>query len=162
MTKKVNPRIVIKKLLTPIYLLTLKKLRVRKILFMLFILTGVNSFGQKFAPSVKVKQAFSSSEIADMQQSEIVLLNVRGEKLCWFEDVKTHGSAPIFQLVSRDGKKVNIHSNDLKSFNPLMYQLPQSKNVCENLLIETTDGVKKLLIVRSENMMQKEIERSAR
>ena len=134
----------------------------KKIVLWLLILCGVTSFGQKVSPSGKVLQAYSASEIADMQNSEITDLNLRGEKLCWFEEVKANNASPVFQLVTRGGKKVVLHSNDLKSFNPLMYQLPQSKKVCENLVIETTDRVKKLLIVRSEDMMQKEKERSAR
>ena len=134
----------------------------KKIVLWLLILSGVTSFGQKVSPSGKVLQAYSASEIADMQNSEITDLNLRGEKLCWFEEVKANNASPVFQLVTRGGKKVVLHSKDLKSFNPLMYQLPQSKRVCENLVIETTDGVKKLLIVRSEDMMQKEMERSAR
>ncbi|MFM7104465.1 MAG: hypothetical protein ACKOW8_03015 [Flavobacteriales bacterium] len=134
----------------------------KKLLFGIFILTGVTSFSQKVAPSERVLQAFNSTEIAAMQQSEIARLNLRGEKLCWFEDVKPSLSEPVFQLVSRGGKKVSLHSKDLKSFNPLMYQLPQSKIACENLLIETTDGVQKLLVVRSEDMMQKEMERTAK
>lgn len=143
-----------------LYLLTLKNQHVKKYFVWLFILSGLGSLAQNIVPTPKVVQAFSSAEIARMQPSDLARMNFRGEKLCWFENVKPSQHAQTHQLLKRDGKKASLSSEDLKSFNPLLYQLPQSRISCENLLIETTDGEKKLLIVRSEEMMQREWERS--
>jgi hypothetical protein len=42
-----------------------------------------------------------------------------------------------------------------------MYELPQQTNVCENLLVQTTDGTYHMLIVRSVTMMENEIKRAS-
>lgn len=132
----------------------------KKFLAGIWILSTMTTFCQNVAPSEKVLQAFSSSEIARMQQSEIARLNLRGDKLCWFEEVKPSASFTPYQLVSKDGRNVSISSNELNTFNPLLYNLPQRENTCENLFILTSDGKEKLLVVRSETMMRQEWERS--
>lgn len=117
------------------------------------------AIGQKITPSSKVTAAYSSTEIAGFSESVIAELNLRGDKLCMFEDVKEGVQFNEFQLYSRAGKLVQLNSADLATFNPLLYRLPQSENSCENLLITTSEGTKKLLIVRSVKMMKAEAER---
>jgi hypothetical protein len=47
----------------------------------------------------------------------------------------------------------------VQDFNPLLFNLPQQQVRCENLSVQTTSGNSYLLIVRSEEQMQKEWQR---
>jgi len=90
------------------------------------------------------------------QQDDLML---RAEKLCWFEAVKTGTDQTPFQLFNRAGEPVVLTEADVADFNPLLYQLPQEANRCQNLVIQTTAGTRHLLIVRSSEMMAKELQR---
>jgi hypothetical protein len=88
------------------------------------------------------------------QTQQELLLNA--EKLCWFEPVKANSESVIYTLVNRQGQNVTLSNAQLADFNPLLYTLPQDEVRCENLVIQTKEGDKHLLIVRSKQMMQRE------
>jgi len=130
---------------------------------MLFLLViGITAYSQRIVPTNKVKAAYTESEIANFSNETLADLNLRGDKLCWFEDMKVGSGLSNYQLVKRSGEPVNLSLAELGEFNPLLYRLPQSERVCENLMITTTDGVSKLLVVRSVEMMKKEKQRYER
>ncbi|MFM7103910.1 MAG: hypothetical protein ACKOW8_00195 [Flavobacteriales bacterium] len=133
----------------------------KTVLFFLLVI-GCTAYGQRVIPSMKVQMAYSQSEIAAFSEDVLAELNLRGDKLCWFEDVKVGAELSNYQLVKRSGELVNLSLAELDEFNPLLYCLPQSERVCENLMITTTDGVSKLLVVRSVEMMTKEKQRYER
>lgn len=111
------------------------------------------------SPSTKVHQAFSVEAISEMTASRLATLEFRAEKLCWFEQVKNEDQSSWYTLVDLNGNSVAITDAMVLDFNPLLYNLPQQAVRCENLPIQTTSGNQLLLIVRSEEMMQKEWER---
>jgi len=133
----------------------------KTVLFLLLVI-GFTAFGQRVIPSMKVQMAYSQSEIASFSDEAITELNFRGDKLCWFEEVKAGAALSNYQLVKRSGEPANLSLAELGEFNPLLYRLPQSERACENLMITTTDGVSKLLVVRSVEMMTKEKQRYER
>jgi len=64
-----------------------------------------------------------------------------------------------YSLTDRSGNMVVLTDAMVADFNPLLYNLPQQSNRCENLPVQTTSGKHYLLIVRSDEMMQKEWQR---
>jgi uncharacterized protein YfaA (DUF2138 family) len=94
-----------------------------------------------------------------MTANQLATLEFRAEKLCWFEQVKNENQTSWYTLVDLEGNSVAITDAMVLDFNPLLYNLPQQSVRCENLPIQTTSGNQLLLIVRSEEMMQKEWER---
>lgn len=111
------------------------------------------------APSVRVQQAFSHEEIQAMNESRLATWSFRAEKLCWFEQLKSNVEQQWYTLVDREGNPVVLTDAMVADFNPLLYNLPQQSNRCENLPVQTSSGNAYLLIVRSEEMMQKEWQR---
>jgi hypothetical protein len=132
----------------------------KKIILIFAVTLSCIAYGQNNIPSSKLKAAYSREEIASFTDEAIADLNLRGDKLCWFEDVKPGAEYGSFQLYTRNGTPAQLSSSELLSFNPLLYRIPQSERACENLMITTSDGASKLLIVRSVEMMQKEKERA--
>lgn len=111
------------------------------------------------SPAVKVQQSRSAQELSALSQNELALLEFRAEKLCWFEDVKGDAPTEWYTLTDRNGNAVALTDAMVQDFNPLLFNLPQQQVRCENLAVQTTSGNSYLLIVRSEEQMQKEWQR---
>jgi hypothetical protein len=111
------------------------------------------------SPAQRVQQAYTSQDLNAMTNEQRVALEFRAEKLCWFEELKSQAETSWFALTDKSGNSVTFTDEMVNDFNPLLYNLPQQANRCENLPIQTTSGRNYLLIVRSEEMMQKEWER---
>ncbi|MFM7233382.1 MAG: hypothetical protein ACKOZM_02250, partial [Flavobacteriales bacterium] len=94
-----------------------------------------------------------------MSENQQAMLAFRAEKLCWFEEVKNPTETQWYSLTDRNGNAVILTDDMVADFNPLIYTLPQQSNRCENLPVQTTSGNSYLLIVRSDEMMQKEWKR---
>ena len=129
------------------------------LLFFCIITLAACSVTAQSSPSIKVHQAFSSEALSAMTANQLATLEFRAEKLCWFEQVKNENQTSWYTLVDLEGNSVAITDAMVLDFNPLLYNLPQQSARCENLPIQTTSGNQLLLIVRSEEMMQKEWER---
>ena len=126
-----------------------------------FVLTCAFAIACFFAfsqstPAAKVQQARTAQEMSAMSQHELALLEFRAEKLCWFEELKEENSSEWFTLSHRNGGVVDLTDEMVADFNPLLFNLPQQSVRCGNLPVQTTSGKKYLLIVRSEQMMNKE------
>jgi len=111
------------------------------------------------SPTARVKEAFSAEELSAMSENQQSVLEFRAEKLCWFEAVKNPTESQWYSLTDRSGNMVVLTDAMVADFNPLLYNLPQQSNRCENLPVQTTSGKHYLLIVRSDEMMQKEFQR---
>jgi len=111
------------------------------------------------SPAVRVQQAHTAEELAAMSTNDKALLEFRAEKLCWFEQIKNEAQTEWYTLTDRNGNAVLLTDAMVVDFNPLLFNLPQQAVACENLPIQTTSGNQYLLIVRSEQMMQKEWQR---
>lgn len=131
----------------------------KSLLFFCVMALAACSVSAQSMPSTKVRQAFSSEALSEMSAAQLATLEFRAEKLCWFEQVKNETQASWYTLVDLAGNAVAITDAMVLDFNPLLYTLPQQSARCENLPILTTSGNQLLLIVRSEEMMQKEWER---
>jgi hypothetical protein len=118
----------------------------------------VFTFAQS-TPAVKVQQARSTQELSALSQNELALLEFRAEKLCWFENVKNDNLMDWYTLTDRNGNSVALTDDMVADFNPLLFNLPQQQVRCENLPVQTTSGNHYVLIVRSEEQMQKEWQR---
>jgi hypothetical protein len=94
-----------------------------------------------------------------MSTNEKAMLEFRAEKLCWFEQVKNEQQSEWYTLTDNNGNSVELTDAMVADFNPLLFNLPQQAVRCENLPVQTTSGNQYLLIVRSEEMMQKEWQR---
>ena len=138
----------------------------KKRLILAFVFFGALSFdtsAQSTIPaSAKTQQAIDLGLYNPSTDEEMIELNTKAEKMCWGEDVKgTPNPENVFVLMTHTGEEVSLSLSQLLSINPLMYELPQQTNVCENLLIQTTDGTFHMLIVRSVTMMENEIKRAS-
>jgi hypothetical protein len=111
------------------------------------------------SPQVRLSSAYSTEERSHMSTQQQQELMLRAEKLCWFEGVKPGIEQTPFQILNRNGEQVVLTEAEVSDFNPLMYQLPQEANRCQNLVIQTQEGTRHLLIVRSTEMMIKEQQR---
>lgn len=111
------------------------------------------------SPAVRVQQALSAKEMSALSQDELALLEFKAEKLCWFEAFKGEVPAAWYTLTDRNGNAVELTDALVGDFNPLLFNLPQQMIQCENLPVQTTSGNQYLLIVRSEEQMQKEWQR---
>lgn len=111
------------------------------------------------SPQTRFASAYSAEERSNMSAQQQEDLMLRAEKLCWFEAVKPGTEQTPFQMLSRTGEPVVLTEAEVSDFNPLLYQLPQEANRCQNLVIQTTSGTRHLLIVRSSEMMAKEKQR---
>jgi hypothetical protein len=137
----------------------------KKRLLLAFLLVGAlkfEFFAQTTVPAnAKSQQAIDLGLFNPSTDQEMIALNTRAEKLCWVEDVKTSvNEENVFVLTTHMGEEVSLTLPQLLSINPLLYELPQKVNQCENLIVQTTDGTYHLLVVRSETMMQNEIKRA--
>ena len=121
-------------------------------------LSAVMTFAQS-SPGARLKQAYSAEELSAMSENQQAVLEFRAEKLCWFEQVKNPAESIWYTLADRNGNSVALTDAMVADFNPLLFNLPQQSNRCENLPVQTTSGKQYLLIVRSEEMMQKEWQR---
>jgi len=83
----------------------------------------------------------------------------RCESSCRFEAFKGEVPASWYTLSDRNGNAVTLTDALVADFNPLIYNLPQQLVQCENLPVQTTSGNQYILIVRSEEQMQKEWQR---
>jgi hypothetical protein len=124
----------------------------------LFLTSGI--WAQTVAPNSKVQLAFSANQLSAMTGEEIASLNFAADNLCAFEELKVENQAPVFALVTNNGKTVVLNKSELSTFNPLMYQLPQDEFAAQNLVIQCADGSKVLLVVHSKDMMKKREERA--
>jgi hypothetical protein len=106
-----------------------------------------------------VQQARSTQELSALSQQELAALEFRAEKLCWFEELKNETTASWYVLTDVNGNEVALTDAMVADFNPLLFNLPQQAVQCENLPVQTTSGNQYLLIVRSEEQMQKEWKR---
>ncbi len=131
-----------------------------KSLFVLCVITlnALLTFAQSL-PVAKVQQAYSAEEIAAMSENQLTALAFRAEKLCWFEEVKNSSESTWYTLSDRMGNPVILTDAMVSDFNPLLFNLPQQSNRCENLPVQTDSGKHYLLIVRSDEMMKKEWQR---
>jgi hypothetical protein len=111
------------------------------------------------SPAVKVQQARSAQELSALSQNDMAALEFRAEKLCWFESFKGETPAAWYTLTDRNGNTVALTDAMVADFNPLLFNLPQQTVRCENLPVQTTTGNQYLLIVRSEEQMQKQWQR---
>lgn len=128
-----------------------------------FSLFGSAIFAQNtITPSPKTQEAIDLGIVSPSTDEEILVLNTKAEKLVWVEEVKgTVNPANVFALVKHTGEEVVLTLPQLLAINPLLYELPQQVNRCENLLVQTTDGSYHMLVVRSETMMANEIKRAS-
>jgi hypothetical protein len=111
--------------------------------------------------SPKVKEAIDLGIINPTSDEEMLKMNTTAEKLVWIEQVKgTPNPTSEFQLIKHTGEAKLLSLSELENINPLLFQLPQQHNRCENLLVKTTDGSYHILVVRSETMMANEIKRA--
>lgn len=123
-----------------------------------WLVMSVFTYAQS-TPAVKVQQARNAQELSALNQQELAALEFRAEKLCWFEQLKSESSATWYTLTDRNGNSVALTDAMVADFNPLLFNLPQQTIKCENLPVQTTSGNQYLLIVRSEEQMQKEWQR---
>lgn len=126
-------------------------------------LTGTALIAQNTIPaSAKTQEAIAMGIVFPSTDEEMLVLNTKAEKLVWVEAVKgTVQPENVFQLVKHTGEEVVLTLEQLLNINPLLYELPQQVNRCENLLIQTADGSYHMLVVRSETMMANEIKRAS-
>ncbi len=126
-------------------------------------LTGNALTAQNTIPaSAKTQEAIAMGIVFPSTDEEMLVLNTKAEKLVWVEAVKgTVQPENVFQLVKHTGEEVVLTLEQLLNINPLLYELPQQVNRCENLLIQTADGSYHMLVVRSETMMANEIKRAS-
>jgi hypothetical protein len=106
-----------------------------------------------------VEQARTAAELGAMSESERATLEFRAEKLCWFEQIKDESQQQWYTLTDLNGNAVVLTDAMVADFNPLLYALPQQAVRCENLPVQTNTGNRYILIVRSQEMMQKEWQR---
>lgn len=111
------------------------------------------------SPAVKVQQARTAEQLNAMSTNEKAMLEFRAEKLCWFEQIKNEQQSEWYALTDNNGNSVQLTDAMVADFNPLLFNLPQQSVRCENLPVQTTSGNQYLLIVRSEEMMNKEWQR---
>ena len=126
-------------------------------------LTGTALIAQNTIPaSAKTQEAIAMGIVFPSTDEEMLVLNTKAEKLVWVEAVKgTVQPENVFQLVKHTGEEVVLTLEQLLNINPLLYELPQQVNRCENLVIQTADGSYHMLVVRSETMMANEIKRAS-
>jgi hypothetical protein len=126
-------------------------------------LTGTALIAQNTIPaSAKTQEAIALGIVSPSTDEEMLVLNTKAEKLVWVEAVKgTVQPENVFPLVKHTGEEVVLTLEQLLNINPLLYELPQQVNRCENLLIQTADGSYHMLVVRSETMMANEIKRAS-
>jgi hypothetical protein len=129
-----------------------------RLLFVVCSLLAFGSFAQT-TPAARVEQARTQQELIALTAEERAMLELRAEKLCWFEQVKPGTNAPLYTLTDRNGNAAELTDAMVADFNPLLFNLPQQAVSCENLPVQTTSGNQYLLIVRSEQMMSKEWQR---
>ena len=111
------------------------------------------------SPAVKVQQARTAEQLNAMSTNEKAMLEFRAEKLCWFEQIKNEQQSEWYALTDNNGNSVQLTDAMVADFNPLLFNLPQQSVRCENLPVQTTSGNQYVLIVRSEEMMNKEWQR---
>lgn len=117
------------------------------------LLMTIMASAQQILPSEKVKAAFSAEELALLNEDKINELNIKADHLCWFETVKSENTDAVYTITDKSGNAVTLSESDLQNFNPLLYNLPQDDFVCGNLIIETSEGQRHLLVIRSVSMM---------
>lgn len=123
------------------------------------MLLGTGLFAQHTTANSKVMAAYTKSELSAMTDEKINQLNIASERLCWFEEPKgTNGD--LFQMKLRNQTPVTLTPEQIANFNPLLYILPQDQVACGNLTIIDSTGKRHLLIVRSADMMDREVKRS--
>lgn len=123
-----------------------------------FVYLCLFAFSQS-SPSARVEQARTAAELGAMSESERATLEFRAEKLCWFEQIKDESQQQWYTLTDLNGNAVVLTDAMVADFNPLLYALPQQAVRCENLPVQTNTGNRYILIVRSQEMMQKEWQR---
>ncbi len=131
----------------------------KSILLCLSLFTLSVAMVAQSSPQARVASAYSAEERSHMSTQQQQELMLRAEKLCWFEGVKPGTEQTPFQMLNRNGEPVVLTEAEVSDFNPLLYQLPQEVNRCQNLVIQTQEGTRHLLIVRSSDMMAKEQQR---
>jgi hypothetical protein len=130
------------------------------LLTLCFALLSAGLFAQSVVPNSKVLAAFTSVEISAMTPEQLADMNVTAERLCWFEAAKGQNQSEVYPLTDKNGNVVTLTPQQILDFNPLLYTLPQDQVSCKNLTIVDSEGNSHLLIVRSHNMMNNEIQRS--
>lgn len=132
------------------------------IVAMLFLgLSGTAIYAQNIPASPKTQEAIDLGLVSPATDEEMLILNTKAEKLVWIESVKGEVNPyNVFPLVKQTGESVVLTYQQLLNINPLLFELPQQVNRCENLLVQTSDGNYYLLVVRSESMMENEIKRA--
>ncbi|MBL0314641.1 MAG: hypothetical protein IPP69_02275 [Flavobacteriales bacterium] len=126
---------------------------------LLFMLLGTGLFAQHTTANSKVMAAYTKTELSAMTDEKINQLNIASERLCWFEEPKGTNGEP-FQMKLRNQTPVTLTPEQIANFNPLLYILPQDQVACGNLTIIDSTGKRHLLIVRSADMMDREVKRS--
>lgn len=131
----------------------------KSILLLCALMVQVAIAWSQGSPAAKVQQARTADELNAMSTNEKAMLEFRAEKLCWFEQIKNAQQTEWYTLTDNNGNSVQLTDAMVADFNPLLFNLPQQVVACENLPVQTTSGNKYVLIVRSEEMMQKEWQR---